>query len=88
MTTKHETLLADDEVEVAFAADFGRVAVLVIAGDEPVYFRADGTPATVGGDGTFAVLAGARRTIDVETDDPTTVSLISAAGATVEIEAL
>lgn len=87
MTTKHETLAPDDELEVTFGADYGRVAVLNVTGTLPIYFRADGTTATVAGDDTYAVPAGARRVIEVDTNGPTVVSLISAAAATVEIEA-
>lgn len=88
MTTKHETLGVADESTVTFGADFGRVAVLNVTGTAPVYFRADGTAATVAGDDTYAVPPGARRVIEVDTDGPTAVSLISAAAADVEIEAL
>lgn len=88
MTTKHETLTPDDETEVSFDADYGRVAVLVVTGTDPVYFRADGTAATVAGDDTYAVPVGARRVIEIDTDGPTAVSLISGAAADVEIEAL
>lgn len=88
MPTKHETLSPDDETSVVFGADFGRVAVLNVSGAEPIYFRADGVAATVAGDDTYAVPAGARRVVEIETDGPTEVSLISAAAADVEIEAL
>lgn len=85
--TKHITTVANTVATVDFTYDSGQVAIFNYEGDETVYVRADGIDPLVAGDDSFAVPAGARRVIDVTTDGPTDVRVISAGINQVEVEA-
>jgi hypothetical protein len=73
---KHPTLTASTVDTVTLGSDFNRVEVLN-RGASDIYFTADKSTPTVGGDDCFIALAGGGLQVDVPTAGSTTVKLIS-----------
>lgn len=68
--------------------DVGSVAVLNRSTTEDVYARTDGAAAVIEGNDSYVIPPGARRTLPVDSDGATVVSLIAtAADVKVELEA-
>lgn len=67
---------------VDLGQDVGSVAILNKSTTATLYARADGTAAVVAATGAYTIPPGARRTIPVETNGSTVVSLIASAAAT------
>jgi hypothetical protein len=81
------TLTAGEQSIVEFADDCSTIAVIVLTATQPVYFTADGTPATIGGPNTHIIPPNsAREDVEPNTYGPTIVHLVSAAAATVSVE--
>jgi hypothetical protein len=72
----HQTLAAATVDTVTLALDFNQVEVLN-RGTTDIYFTADGTTPTVGGNDCQIVLAGGGVKVDVPTAGATVVKLIS-----------
>ena len=86
--TKHEDIVASVAEDITLTG-VGTHVELVAHGAEPVYFRADGTTATVKGTGTAVCLPGGFKRINVVPDDSTVVvSVISASSQLVSVELL
>lgn len=85
-TRKTVTLVADAAQDVALAGNTDMLEVLSLGGTEPVYYRVDGTAATVGGDDCFVAAAGGGDTQPLnDHDGAVTVSVISAAAQDVHV---
>lgn len=73
---RHGALEADAVTTIDLATDFGKCEVLN-RGDVDIFFRVDGTDPEVDGDNCEVVPAGQWAVVEVTTNGPTIVKLIS-----------